>query len=249
MAAVGGKPEIGLGDALGGNVVNIGLILGLALLFGALPVRFCELRRDFVLALIVPILTLILAADTLSHTEGILLLGLFMVGLVLMVNQAVRHREKTVQADTSFSTKPTYASLLLLVGLTCLLLAGHFFVTGASAIATTLGVDDYIIGATLVALGTSLSELVITLFSRWHGHDDVGLGILLGSNLFNGLAIVGITAAIHPIHTPFNEVAIALIFGTLTILLILSRNNIISRYRGFGLLAAYMAYAILTLMR
>lgn len=121
MAAVGGKPEIGLGDALGGNVVNIGLILGLALLFGALPVRFCELRRDFVLALIVPILTLILAADTLSHTEGILLLGLFMVWLVLMVNQAVRHREKTVQADTSFSTKPTYASLLLLVGLTCLL--------------------------------------------------------------------------------------------------------------------------------
>ena len=249
MAALEGKPEIGLGDALGGNVVNMALILGLALLFGALPVRLFELRRDFILALFVPILTLMLASDgILSHADGILLLALFIVWLTLIAKQAIGHRQKTLLADTTSSVRPIYASLLLLVGLACLLLAGYFFVTGASGIATAFGVHGYIIGATLVALGTSLPELVTTLLSRWHGHDDVGLGILLGSNLFNGLAIVGVTAIIHPIHAPFSKVAVALIFGTLAVLLILPRNNIISRQRGFGLLAAYMAYVLLTLM-
>jgi cation:H+ antiporter len=250
MAALEGKPEIGLGDALGGNVVNMALILGLALLFGALPVRLFELRRDFILALFVPILTLMLASDgILSHADGILLLALFIVWLTLIAKQAIGHRQKTLLADTTTCwIRPIYASLLLLAGLACLLLAGYFFVTGASGIATAFGVHGYIIGATLVALGTSLPELVTTLLSRWHGHDDVGLGILLGSNLFNGLAIVGVTAIIHPIHAPFSKVAVALIFGALAVLLILPRDNIISRQRGFGLLAAYMAYVLLTLM-
>lgn len=250
MAALGGKPEIGLGDALGGNMVNIALILGLVLLSGALPVRLCELRRDFVLALIVPILTMILAADsTLSGTDGILLLGLFLVWLALMIKQAIRHRQKTVETDADSPSNTTYALLFLIVGLACLLLAGHFFVTGANGIATALGVHGYIIGATMVALGTSLPELVTTLFARLHGHDDVGLGILLGSNLFNGLAIVGVTAVIHPIHAPFREVAVALIFSTLAVLLILPRNDVISRQRGIGLVSVYMAYMILTLIR
>lgn len=133
------------------------------------------------------------------------------------------------------------------MGFTCLLLAGHFFVTGASGIAAALGVHSYIIGATVGAIGTSLPELVTTLLSRWHGYDDLGLGILLISNLFNGLAIVGVTAIIHPINAPPGEIAVALAFGVLTVLLILPRNNVIPRQRGLCLLAAYMAYMALTL--
>lgn len=250
MAALAGRPEIGLGDALGSNVVNFALILGFALLFRALPARLYELRRDFVLALVVPILTLMLAADgTLSRTDGAFLLMLCVLWLVLIAKQAIKHRRDTTQVDTESPGKSAHAWLFVLVGLTCLLLAGHLFVTGASGIATALGMHSYVIGATVVAIGTSLPELVTTLLSRWRGHDDLGLGILLGSNLFNGLAVVGIAAVIYPIQAPPREVAVALVFGVLTVLLILPRNGVISRRRGLGLLAAYMAYVAVTLTR
>jgi len=84
--------------------------------------------------------------------------------------------------------------------------------------------------------------------SRWRGHDDVGLGTLLGSNLFNGLAIVGLTAAIHPIHAPLNELAVALAFGVLSVLLMLPRGGGLSRRRGLALIGAYVGFVIMTTM-
>jgi cation:H+ antiporter len=248
IAAIAGTPEIGLGDALGSNVVNVALILGLALLFGALPAHLNELRRDFIFALAVPILILIFATDgMLSRTDGGFLLMLFMFWLALIVRQAIKHRRDTTKGDTESPGKPIRAWLFLLVGLMCLLLAGHLFVTGASGIAAAMGMHNYVIGATVVAIGTSLPELVTTLLSRWRGHADLGLGILLGSNLFNSLVIVGIAAVIHPIQAPPREVSVALVVGVLTVLLILPRNGAISRQRGFCLLAAYMTYVVATL--
>lgn len=258
MAALAGKPEIGLGDALGSNMVNIGLILGLALLFGALSANLAEIKRDFVLALSVPVLTLILALDgVLSRADGALLLALFAFWLILAVRQAVKHRRNVFEnaapenmgsEDAATQVHPARAWLFLIVGLASLILAGRLFVTGASGIAETLGVNAYVIGALVVAIGTSLPELVTMLLARLRGHDDVGLGTLLGSNLFNGLAIVGVAAAIHPIHAPTSEVAIALGFGALTVLLILPCAGIISRRRGLVLLAVYAAYVTATLM-
>ena len=251
MAALAGKPEIGLGDALGSNVVNIALILGLALLFGALSARFSEIHRDFLLALAVPVLTLILALDgVLSRVEGLLLLVLFAAWLTLAARQAIAHRraiqasaiQAPAQTDIQAVGKPLYTALFLITGLAGLILAGRLFVTGASGIAVALGVHAYVIGALVVAIGTSLPELVTTLLARLRGHDDVGLGTLLGSNLFNGLAIVGVAAAIHPIQAPIGEIAAALVFGLLGVLLILPRAGIIPRWRGLALLTAYAAF-------
>jgi len=255
MAALAGKPEIGLGDALGSNVVNIALILGLALLFGGLSARFAEIRRDFLLALAVPILTLILALDgVLTRAEGALLLALFAAWLTLAARQAIAHRrdiqttaQTTAQAEMQPPGQLVRTGLFLIVGLASLILAGRLFVTGASGIAAALGVHAYVIGALVVAIGTSLPELVTTLLARWRGHDDVGLGTLLGSNLFNGLAIVGVAAAIHPIQAPLAEVAVALVFGVLSVLLILPRAGLISRWRGLVLLAVYAAFMTATL--
>jgi len=248
MAALAGKPEIGLGDALGSNVVNIGLILGLALLFAALSVRFADIKRDFLLALSVPILTLLLAADgSLSRADGALLLALFALWLTLVVRQALKHRRDT-PAEVVTAVSPVRVWLFVVVGLACLILAGRLFVTGASGIAAALGVPAYVIGVSVVAIGTSLPELVTMLLARWRGHDDVGLGTLLGSNLFNGLAIVGVAAVIHPIRAPLNEVALALGFGVLTVLLILPRAGAIARRRGLVLLAAYGVFLAATLI-
>ncbi len=251
MAALAGKPEIGLGDALGSNVVNIALILGLALLFGALSTRFAEIRRDFLLALATPVLTLFLALDgMLSRAEGALLLALFAAWLTLAARQAIAHRraiQATAQTDTQAIGQPLSTVLYLIAGLACLILAGRLFVTGASGIAVALGVHAYVIGALVVAIGTSLPELVTTLLARLRGHDDVGLGTLLGSNLFNGLAIVGVAAAIHPIQAPVGEITAALVIGVLSVLLILPRAGVIPRWRGGILLLAYAAFVVVTL--
>ena len=247
MAALAGKPEIGLGDALGSNVVNFGLILGLALLFGSLAVRFAEIKRDFALALGAPVLTLVLALDgSVSRADGALLLVLFALWLILVVRQATQHRSE-VSESSATQTHPARTWLFLIAGLACLILAGRLFVVGASGIAAALNIHAYVIGALVVAIGTSLPELVTMLLARWRGHDDVGMGTLLGSNLFNGLAIVGNAAAIHPILAPTNEVTVALGFGLLTVLLILPGAGILSRRRGVMLLAAYATYVIATL--
>lgn len=251
MAALAGKPEIGLGDALGSNVVNIALILGLVLLFGALSARLADIRRDFVLALGVPALTLILALDgDLSRPEGMLLLALFALWLVLVVRQAIDHRRCTPKQETQEAVSPTgpaHPWLFLILGLAGLILAGRLFVSGASGIAEGFGVHPYVIGALVVAIGTSLPELVTTLIARWRGHDDVGLGTLLGSNLFNGMAIVGVAATIHPIRAPLDDVAVALGFGVLTLLFVLPHAGVIPRWRGLVLLAAYATYVAATL--
>lgn len=247
MAALAGTPEIGLGDALGSNVVNLGLVLGLALLFGPLSANLGDIRRDFVLALAVPLLTLVLALDGgLSRAEGALLLLLFAFWLTLAARQAMRHRRAT-PADPAATERPWRAWLFTFLGLGCLILAGRLFVLGASNIAIALGVHAYVIGATVVAIGTSLPELMTTLLARLRGHHDVGLGTLLGSNLFNGLAIVGVAASIHPIRANFDEVAVALVAGVLTVLLILPRRDAISRWRGPILLAVYALFVMATL--
>ena len=220
LAALSGKPGIGLGDALGSNVVNLGLILGVALLFGPLAARFDEFKRDFVLAILVPVLTLLLALDgTLSRPEGVLLIALFSLWVTVVARQAIAHRREA-PANAGQSVNAARMWLLLVAGMAALILGGQLFVTGASGIAQAIGVHPYVIGATLVAVGSSLPELVTVLVSRLRGHDDVGLGTLLGSNLFNGLAVVGVAATIEPIRAPLNELAVAVAFGVITVLLV-----------------------------
>lgn len=242
LAALAGQPGIGLGDALGSNVVNFGLILGAGLLWGPLAANLADCRRDFLLALAVPVLTWLLMLDgTLVRAEGLLLLALFALWMVLVTRQAIACQREA--PDSAGGTGGAGRALLQLGGgLAALVLAGQLFIAGASAIALAMGLHPYIVGATVVAAGTSLPELVTVVFSRLRGHDDVGLGTLLGSNLFNGLAIVGVAAAIHPITVPRAAVGVALAFGMLTVLLVMPRGGAI----GLALLAAYGAFVYLT---
>jgi len=133
------------------------------------------------------------------------------------------------------------------VGLAALVLAGMLFVSGATGIAIAFGVDTYIVGATVVAFGTSLPELVTVLLARVRGHDDVGVGTLLGSNLFNGMAIVGVAASIHPIAAAPAEIALTLGAGVLALLLLIpGRKDVIGRERGPLLLSVYVIFIAAT---
>ncbi len=252
MAALTGKPEIGLGDALGSNVVNIGLILGLSFLLAAQTIHFSVIRSEFYFALSIPMITLMLMLDgVLTQINGVLLLVMFFLWLALKVRQAILHRRNNlaqiIPDKITLAINPLQICLYLIVGIFCLIVSGRLFVAGAASIAEDLEIHSYVIGTMVVAIGTSLPELMTMLLARWRGYDDVGLGTLLGSNLFNGMAIVGVTASIHPIHVSVSDVSITLLFSIVTVLFIQPHIGLNTRQRGMVLLALYIAYVATTI--
>ena len=204
-AALNNTPQLGLRDALGSNVVNVSLILGSALLLGVLHAPRGTVRRDFPTALIVPVATGVLFLDgELSRGDGLVLLGMFLAWLVAVVHEA--RRERSAVEEVLGAHPPGRALVEGGLGLILLITAGQFIVSGASGIAAAYGLSDFVIGATVVAIGTTVPELATTIISRLKGHDEVGLGSVLGSNIFNGLFFVGVASTITPIRTGLAQV-------------------------------------------
>jgi cation:H+ antiporter len=246
-AALHGTPRIALGDALGSNVVNVALILGSALLLGVLHAPRGTVRRDFPTALIVPLATGVLFIDgELSRGDGLVMICMFLVWLIAVIRDA--RRERSAVEEVLGAHPPGRALLEGGLGLVLLIAAGRLIVSGASGIASAYGLNDFVIGATVVALGTSVPELATTIISRLRGHDEVGLGTILGSNIFNGLFIVGVASTITPIKIGLAEVAPALVLGLVAVALTYpSRGGVIDRRRGLMLLAVYAVYLVAVL--
>jgi len=244
-SAMAKKPEISLGDALGSNVVNVALIFAIPLLMSGMKSSPENVRRDFPFALFAPILTGALALDgELSRWDGALLLAAFAIWLAYVIMDA--RKQRSAAGKVLGEPRGWLAFVLSGAGLLFLVAAGAFIVMGARGIARAFGVHEFIIGATVVAIGTSVPELATTLMSKYRGHDEVGLGTILGSNIFNGLFIVAVAAIICPIKAALREVALVLLFGVITVVLIWPvRGGHIGRRRGLLLLGLYVAYIIL----
>lgn len=240
-AALSGNSGIALGDALGSNVVNVALVFGIALFIGGVHMPRDSVLRDFGAALLVPFVTVFLLLDNrLSRTDGLLLLCVFSVWLAATVREARRQRSK---AEAVKHEKHWRIVTACIAGLICLIAAGRFIVSGALGIAAALGIDEFIIGATLVAVGTSTPELATTIVAKLRGHDDLGLGTVLGSNIFNGVFIVGMAAIVSPITVIWQEVGVALLFGVFALLLVYPQSaGTLGRRRGFLLLSLYVVY-------
>jgi cation:H+ antiporter len=241
-SALAGTPQIALGDALGSNVVNLALILGIALLISPIHAPRDSVHRDFPVALLVPLLLGILAFDgTLSRQDGFILFAVFTIWLFTVVMEARRQRSSAGAMLGESRHGP--ALLSCFGGLAFLIVSGKLIVAGAKGIALSYGIDEFVIGATLVAIGTSAPELATALIAKLRGHDEVGLGTLLGSNIFNGLFIVAVAATIRPITIAFTEVSIGLTLGLLaTVAVFPGKSGILGRKRGWGLLVLYAAY-------
>ena len=241
-AAVTGNPQIALGDALGSNIVNVALILGLALVISAIRSPRDTLRRDFPVALLVPAVTALFLIDgVLSRVDGILMLSLFLAWLTVTVVHARTQRSAAVEVPSE--RHKWLAVLWCVLGLPLLILAGILIVSGAQGIATALGVAPFVIGTTIAAVGTSAPELATTIIAKIRRHDEIGLGTILGSNIFNGLLIVGVAATIRPIQVDARGVAGALAFGFVALVCAYPpRSGLISRLRGVVLLLLYGGY-------
>jgi cation:H+ antiporter len=181
-----------------------------------------------------------------SRLDGSVLLAIFFGWLAAVVREA--HRQRSAAEQVLAPDRPWRALVCCAVGLGLLIGAGRFIVSGAVGIAAAWGLDTFLVGVLLVAIGTSVPELATTLIAKLRGHDEVGLGTILGSNIFNSLWIVGVVAVLCPIVVPFHEIALTLAVGVVTVALVYpTRGGMIGRGRGFLLLAFYVAYVVATL--
>jgi cation:H+ antiporter len=247
-ASLEGKPQIALGDALGSNVVNIALVLGIALVISGIQTPRDSIKRDFPVAIFAPFLTALLALDgEISRTDGAIMLAIFFGWLVAVVFEVRRQRSA---AEEILGEHRHWMTIVSLVGgLAFLVLAGRLIVVGAKGIALSFGLEEFVVGATVVAIGTSAPELATVIISKMRGHDEVGLGTILGSNIFNNFWIVSIAALVAPMENlPLREIAVGLGFGALTVTLTYpSKTGFIGRWRGFLLLTLYLIYVFVIL--
>jgi cation:H+ antiporter len=242
-SATEGQPELALGDGLGSNVVNIALVLGLTLLVGPITAPRASVRRDMPTALAIPIVTVVTAIDgRISRLDGVILMALFGAWLVLTTLDARRQRSAAVAVLAERSHARSIGEML--VGIAFLIAAGRLIVHGAEGVGAELGLDTFIVGATFVAIGTSTPELATTLIARVRGHSEIGLGTVVGSNIYNGGFVIALAALIHPIDFSFREVGAAIGYGVGLVLMLMGAGGTLGRRLGFAFVAIYASYVV-----
>ncbi|MCW8859045.1 MAG: calcium/sodium antiporter [Deltaproteobacteria bacterium] len=255
ISAAQGNPGIALGNAYGSNIANIALILGVTALISPITIRSSVLRKELPVLLAVTFLAAAQLYDLyLSRTDAWVLLLVFSAVVVWWIWLGLRARQDSLEADLDIklavdpmALKP--ALFWLVIGMVLLVASSRLLVWGAVDIARAFGVSDLIIGLTIVAIGTSLPELASAIAATRKGEHDLALGNVIGSNLFNTLAVVGIAGTIHPLEVgPEILYRDCLLIGLLTLGLFfvglgLGGQRRINRPEGFLLLIVYCGYS------
>ena len=255
LASIDGNAGIALGNAYGSNICNIALILGVSALINPIMVHSTVLRKELPILTLITILTVGLLTDlNLSRFDAAVLLLVFGGLMAWTIIQGLKRKTDTlakeVESETAEKEMPIKRAVFWLVaGLLLLIASSRILVWGAVEIAQIFGVSDMIIGLTIVAVGTSLPELASSVIAARKGEHDIALGNVLGSNLFNTLAVVGIAGSIHPFAVePETLSRDMVVMGALTISLFLigygfrGRQGRINRLEGAALLLVYVGY-------
>ncbi|MEW8561678.1 MAG: calcium/sodium antiporter, partial [Candidatus Thiodiazotropha sp.] len=253
MAVINGNPGLAIGNAIGSNIANIGLILGFTALVVPLSVHSSVLRREYPLLLAVSVMTLLLMWDgELNRLDGLVLVVTLVAVLGWMIYTAKTGASDPIasefDAEIPHDIPTRKAILLLLGGLVFLLISSRLLVWGAVNVASALGVSDVIIGLTIVAIGTSLPELAASITSALKGEDDLAIGNVIGSNLYNLLAVLSIPGLVAP--GPFSAQVMARdlpVMMALTLFLFfmgygLGKQGRINRLEGLFLLLCFIGY-------
>jgi cation:H+ antiporter len=254
VAALQKEPGLAFGNAIGSNIVNIGLVLGMTAMIRPIRLESATLRREMPALLAVSLLTVSLFLDTfLSRIDGIVMLTGLVIVMVWLARLGMRSAANDPIAMDYEAEIPTDVSMpmaivWLVVGLGTLLVGAELLVDGAIGIAKMLGVSEVVIGITIVAFGTSLPELAVSLASALKGEYGLAIGNIVGSNIFNLLAVIGIAATIEPsalapsvlsLHI-FVMVAFTLVLFAMTY--DYDGKAQLSRLEGLALFIAFVAY-------
>jgi cation:H+ antiporter len=250
QAAIGGYSDISLGNVVGSNICNILLIIGLATLITPIAVVPKLVRKDAILMVAVAVLLIVLSLDReISRLDGIILFTAFISYTLWIIRQAKKERdsnlEKNFEEETSVNLKIPLALLYMAGGLVLLVIGSDQLVKGAVAVAQHFGVPEVVIGLTIVAVGTSMPELITSVVAAIRKHADIAVTNIIGSNLFNIFGILGLTGIIKPI--PVSEqffrldywvmLAVSVLFMAM-----LLKERRITRFEGGAMIATFVAY-------
>ena len=264
-APLKGANEIALSNVVGSNTFNLLGVLGICAMIKPLPIDKTILKRDFPISIGITILTLaavglplftsgnmsdVKMSDNvgkLSRFYSALLLVMFVSYIAMLIISA----KKNSQEEESIKSEPLWKCFLLIfIGLVCVIAGGQFVVNSAKAIASAFGMSETLIGLTVVAIGTSLPELVTSIVASRKGENGLAVGNVVGSNIFNILFIMGVSGTIHPIEVNFASLTdLAILITVSFITLIFSNKKSIGRIEGAAMVAIYIADVIFAIVR
>ena len=261
-ASLQGNPDTAIGNAIGSNITNIALVLGITVLVKPMIISSSTIKQELPLLLLLSILVYwIISDDFFSLSEGIaLMIGFFSFISILLI-KAIKQRKNNVIDDPMIieaeqelpeATSTGKSIFWLLAGISLLVLSAHFLVDSAIFIAKAYGISDLVIGLTIIAIGTSLPELAASIASLLKKEDDLAMGNIVGSNIFNILAVLpfaGIIApgAINP-DASFRDAPVMMAITGLLFILCFSRKSgyfRLTRLKGALLLLCFIAYQVL----
>ena len=252
IAAAGDHSAIILGNIVGSNIANVGMVIGVAAILVPLAVHKSVLRKEIPIMLGVSALLVLLSIDgELSQYDGVLLLIGLGIFAVYTFRSALKQREKS-KDDSNAPKNNIYLKSIGLIGIGIIVLyiGAILTVDNAVVIATEFGLSEKIIGLTVIAIGTSLPELITSLIAIRKGHSDIGIGNIIGSNIYNILMIMGVGAALGGVLITadvYVDYAIMIIFSIS--LLIGLKTKIINRTMGIVLATGYVLYLITTFVK
>ncbi|MFW0862026.1 MAG: calcium/sodium antiporter [Candidatus Komeilibacteria bacterium] len=262
ISAASGDTDIGIGTVIGSNISNIALVLGLAAIIYPIAVRKSTQAREIPYSILSALILLVVISDKffnaqaesfISRVDGIIMLIFFVLFLIYNFNISRKHRK--LELDKELVVKRNYRTIFILIisGLVGLYFGGKWVVAGAVAIAQVFGLSEFVISATIIAVGTSLPELATTMAAAYRKNLDMAVGNIVGSNIFNILLVLGITAVIQPMASPLLiSVDIIYLIGLSVVLfafLIIGKKYELERWQGVSLLIIYIIYVAFILIR
>lgn len=261
MAAFQGNTDISFGNIIGSNIANIALILGIAALVRPLAITGAIITREIPMMMLASLLALITGLDlylrgsvnVYDRADGLVFLLVFCVFLFYTIGDVIKKRKTDpliLQAETTVINRPAKNMiiniLIFAAGLLLLIFGGEVAVNAAVEIAVMLQVPSSIIGLTVIAIGTSLPELVTSVMATWKGQTDIAIGNIVGSNIFNLLFITGLSATVKPISVPVSggitDLLVMVFLSLLLLPLCITDNKQIVRREGVLLLLLYCVY-------
>lgn len=263
-AAIKGSNDIAIGNVVGSNIFNLLVVIGVSAMISPLTVKRSMIKKDYPLSIFAAVLLGVLCLDsvlfhaketTLGRMDGVSLLVCFVFFMYITVREGLRGRKdakKGHEDEVENMSFPIGKSIVLLVvGLAGIVFGGDLSVEGAKEIARAFGLSEALIGLTIVAIGTSLPELVTSIVAAKKGESDIALGNVVGSNLFNIFFILGCSATILPMHvsgTYIYDIGLLIIVSVLAFIPI-AKSKKVGRVMGGVMTLAYVAYTVYLIMR
>jgi cation:H+ antiporter len=252
IAAAGEHSEIILGNVIGSNIANVGMVIGIAAIMATIVISRSTLRKEIPIMLGVSFLLIALSIDgELSIYDGIILIGSLVVFTIFTFKDAKKQRDQNndVTKDTKNKVYLKAAGLIV-IGIILLGVGAYLTVENAVVLAKEFGLSERLIGLTVIAIGTSLPELITSVIAIRKGHTDIGVGNIIGSNIYNVLMIMGVGAALGGVIVAsdvFIDYAIMIAFSAS--LLIAWKIGLINRIMGIVLVIAYLAYLVFVFVK